>query len=92
MMKMPKDYEAWNGLAGMSNRGVSIDDGCEAALKSGKVFAVHSAWDFNGVFWWDAERKVFVEEVYRYHVHAGTHEAETLEELMRIVNEEHGSD
>jgi hypothetical protein len=72
---------------GMSNSDHEVDPGFAEALKAGKVFGRHAAWEFNGKVWWDGQ---FVETVWRYHVPVATYRADTLEELMQIVNAEWG--
>ena len=80
----------WLGL-GMSNLDQSIDPGLEQHLKAGGEGS-HWAWDFGGTIRWDAESSVFAEEVFVHHESQGTRTAPTLEELMRVVNEEFGWD
>jgi hypothetical protein len=76
---------------GMTNLDQSIDPGLEEHLKAGGE-GTHWAWDFNGVIRWDAKTRVFAEEVFVHHDSKGTRSAATLEELMRVVNEEFGWD
>lgn len=76
---------------GMSNFDQSVDDGLEADLRAG-MRARHSAWNFNGQVWYDGTADVFREEVSVYHVVRAEHSAATLEELMRVVNDEFGWD
>jgi hypothetical protein len=76
---------------GMSNFDHSIDDGLADDLKAG-MRASHSAWNFNGQVWWDPDEQVFKEDVWVYHVKQVTLSAPTLEDLMRVVNDEYGWD
>lgn len=75
--------------AGMTNFDRSIDPGLEKHLRAGGA-GIHSAWNFNGKLAWDERRSVFTEEVFVYHASQGTRTAATLEELMRVVNDEFG--
>ncbi len=72
----------------MSNSDHSIDDGLDAALRKEKDYAQHAAWDFCGYVWF--EGGLFHEEVWQYHVHVDTLSADTLEELMNVVNDKYG--
>ncbi len=74
---------------GMSNFDQSVDDGLEADLRAG-MHAIHSAWDFNGVVWYDPEAAVFCEAVRRYHVLVAVVSRPDLRELMHAVNDEWG--
>jgi len=75
----------------MSNFDHSIDEGLEADLRAG-MRGVHSAWNFNGQVWYDADAGLFREEVWVYHVLAAERSAATLEDLMRVVSDEFGWD
>jgi hypothetical protein len=74
---------------GMTNLDGSVDDGLEEHLKAGGTGS-HYAWDHFGTLHWDAGREMFAEEVKVHHVSQGLRYAATLEELMRVVNEEFG--
>lgn len=74
---------------GMTNFDHSIDDGLADDLKAG-MRATHSAWNFNGQVWWDADEEMFKEDVWRYNALVATRSAPTLEDLMRVVNDEFG--
>jgi hypothetical protein len=82
--------ESWS-QNGMTNFDHSIDDGLADDLKAG-LRARHSAWNFNGQVWWDPDEQVFREEVWQYHAVVATRSALTLEDLMRVVNDEFGWD
>ena len=73
---------------GMCNLDRSIDAELEGALKSGKYYGKHSAWDFNGDVWYQDGK--FYEEVWIYRRPYATYCADTLPELMRFVNDKHG--
>ena len=75
---------------GMSNFDQEIDKGFAEALKTSHVFGTHSARDFNGDVYWNG--KQFVEDVWRYHSLVDTIKADTLPELMELVNNEYGYD
>lgn len=73
----------------MSNFDHSIDEGLEADLRAGK-WSCHSGLNFNGIVWWDGERKLFREAVSVFHVVQAIMEAASLSELMDTVNDEYG--
>lgn len=75
---------------GMSNCDGAIGEGLADYLKAGGLGAEHYAWNFCGSLSFRDGR--FVEEVHRYHVLVGTVEADTLEDLMREVNDQFGWD
>jgi hypothetical protein len=74
---------------GMTNLDRSIDPGLEEHLRGGGTGS-HWAWDFNGEVRYDPEKDEFTEEVFVRHASQGTRSAATLEDLMRVVNEEFG--
>lgn len=76
---------------GMTNFDQSIDEGLADDLRAG-MRATHSAWEFNGQVWWDADEEVFKEDVWRHNALVATRSAPTLEDLMRVVNDEFGWD
>lgn len=77
---------------GMSNFDHLVDDGFAEILKKneGKMWGNHTAWNFCGDVWY--ENGKFHEQVNVYHVLKGEYEAETLEELMEVVNNIYGWD
>jgi hypothetical protein len=77
---------------GMSNFDHSIDSGLDAALRAspGVALAEHSAWNFCGYVWFEDGQ--FHEQVWRYKQPVAEYSAETLTELMEVVNDEHGSE
>lgn len=88
-LDMPPDDYTETDL-GMSNFDHKVDDGFAEALRAGKVFGRHSGWNFNGLVWWDGAQ--YREAVHRYGQHSQTFAADTLEDLMRDVNDEWGSE
>ena len=75
---------------GMSNFDHVIDDGFEDALVGRDVFGIHAGWNFNGkVYHIDGK---FYEDVWVYHAHRCTMEADTLKELMANVSDKFGYD
>ena len=73
---------------GMSNLDNSIDEDFGQTLKDQSVYGQHSAWDFCGWVWWDGE--YFCEKVMCYGVDQEVIRANTLENLMNIVNDKYG--
>lgn len=82
----PEDYTEIS--LGMSNFDHEVDEGFAEALRAGKVFGRHSAWEFNGLVWWDGAQ--YWEAVYRYHDWRATYATDSLEELMQWVNDDWG--
>ena len=75
---------------GMTNFDLSIDDGLEEKLKSGKFVATHSAWNFCGYVWFQAGK--FHEQVWQWNSPREILSADNLQTLMNEVNEKYGSD
>lgn len=74
----------------MSNLDHSIDEGFDEALRAGAVFGRHAAWNFNGKVWF--QDGLFHEEVWIYGSPVGVRSAESLSELMQLVNDEFGGE
>lgn len=72
----------------MSNRDRSINESVAGMLRQGGCWARHAAWDFNGVVWFAGDR--WHELVAVDHQARGAYSADTLEELMKVVNDEFG--
>jgi hypothetical protein len=86
----PRDYE-FLGVPGLGMSNLSgIDDGLDEKLKSGPYYAQHSAWDFCGYIWWDRIMLCFMEEIWQYGNHVDTKSADTLQDMMHLVNSEYG--
>ena len=67
--------------------GIEPDD-AEEALKTGKFFISHPAWDHHGTMWFaDGE---FHEAVKQYRTHVGTISADSLHALFEAVNDSFG--
>lgn len=75
---------------GMSNFDLSIDEGCAEKLQSGNFFTRHTAWNFNAKVIWREGK--FHSEVWCYGSIAGNYQADTLEDLMQIHDEQYGED
>ena len=73
---------------GMSNCDGEIDKGFAEALQNNDAYGHHYGWEFCGSVWWTG--KEFIEVVLCYGSFAGEHRADTLEDLMKKVNDEHG--
>jgi len=76
----------------MSNLDHSVEPWAEEKLKVGKVYGRHAAWDFNALVWYDGESGKFRSQVWCYGSPVAEHEADSLEDLMTVNNENHGSD
>lgn len=63
------------------------EDVKEIALNNPYTF-IHSAYGFNGTVWFHDGK--WYEQVYRYHEPIATYSDESLEDLMKTVNDEHG--
>jgi hypothetical protein len=89
--QLPADWDDWTSIdLGMSNFDHRIDDGLDAALRGGKVYAIHAAWEFNGRVWWADGG--FHEQVWRYNQPVAVVRAATLPDLMAEVNDAWGWD
>jgi hypothetical protein len=77
---------------GMSNFDHSIDDGFAEALQAepALIYGTHAAWNFHGRVWFADGQ--FHEEVWVYHEIRDRFSAATLEDLMKLVNDEYGWD
>ena len=73
---------------GISNFDNSIDDGLEEVLRGRKVYAQHSAWNFCGYVWYD--ESAFYEEVWIYGKPREILIAESLSDLLKLVNDKYG--
>jgi hypothetical protein len=88
--QLPEGLVEIEAPAGISNMDGVIDAELEARLKQGDVYTHHAAWDFNGIVWFNTERGVFIEEIWRYKTPVGTYEAPDLRELMKLTNDDWG--
>src|SRR6266487_2987010 len=74
----------------MSNFDHEIDEGMEEDLRNG-MRSEHFAWDFCGSYvWYDKEQGVFCEQVWQWNKPVATVTSDTLENLMRHVNDQFG--
>lgn len=88
-VREPTFLREWDEIdLSMTNLDHSVDDGMAEALTGRPVFGRHAGWEFNGLVWWAAGR--FHEAVYRFHEFRAVYAADTLEDLMRVVNDEWG--
>lgn len=74
----------------MSNFDLEIRPGAAEELRAGGVWGRHSAWNFNGRVWFADDE--FNEQVWVYGNPITSYSAQSLEELMQLVNKNHGSD
>jgi len=72
----------------ISNFDHEIPGGLEDVLREQEVYAVHCGWNFNGKVWWDGTQ--FVEDVWHYRQDVATYRANSLRELIELVNSEWG--
>lgn len=72
----------------ITNYDHSISDGLADQLRSGEFFCYHSALNFQGQVWF--EDGLFHEQVWVFHRLRETVSADSLEELMRVVNDAYG--
>lgn len=72
----------------MTNFDHSIDQAVAELLRAGDRWAYHSAANFHGVVWFDGGR--WHEQVFVHRVPQGSLSAGTLEDLMKLVNDEYG--
>lgn len=76
------------GESVMSNFDQQVKPEVEAQLRQGGCYSNHTAWEFCGNVW--LEQGEWHEQVFRFHQPVGTYSADTLQELMREVNNNHG--
>lgn len=72
----------------MSNFDGQINAEVAERLAGGGCWAGHSAWNFKGVVWFDGGR--WHEQVSEYHAAVDSFSADTLADLMKLVNDEYG--
>jgi len=72
----------------MSNCFHTIDEGLEKDLRAG-MRSTHAAWNFFGQYVW-FEDGTFYEQVWQFHVPVATCSSDSLENLMRLVNDQFG--
>lgn len=72
----------------MSNFDRQIEKDIEKELKETLSYAGYAAWDFHGDVWYEDGK--FYCEIWRYHCHVNTLEADTLEEIMEEASEKYG--
>jgi hypothetical protein len=76
------------GNTAMTNLCHFIDLDVEDRLRQEKVYASHAAWNFHGDVWWNGTQ--FCEEVWVSHSPREILYAESLHELMVLVNDKYG--
>lgn len=85
----PPDWPALSWLTPvMTNYDYTIDEGIAERLRRGGLCASHHGRDFTSLVWFAADR--WHERVKVHGVVRGSYSADTLQELMKIVNDEHG--
>lgn len=89
MLSIPNNLEELPDTV-MTNFDHSIDEDTARKLCSSHCFSRHAALNFNGKVWF-ADGK-FHEEVWVYRVPRKTFSADTLRDLMKLVNDEFGWD
>jgi hypothetical protein len=72
----------------MSNLGLRVDQDVAAVLRQGGFFSRHAAWDFNGLVWFRDDR--WHEAVWVHRRYVASYTADSPEELMKLVNDQHG--
>jgi hypothetical protein len=78
----------WFGGSLMTNLNGTIDRNKEREIRAGGCCGQHAARDFCGEVWFQGGQ--YHEEVWRHHVHIDTLSADTLEDLMQLVNDKWG--
>jgi hypothetical protein len=90
----PMDYKRLDSMtSGMSNFDGKVKEGFEDLLRTNKVIGSHAAWNFHGQVWFEGDGDgggMFHETVLVYQVPQATFSADTLENLMKIVNDRFG--
>lgn len=75
---------------GMTNLGLSYDAGLEADLRSHRRYAIHAAWNFMGVVWFEDGK--LHEEVWQFDLPIDHLESESIASLMDLANGKYGGD
>ena len=73
---------------GYSNFDCQEPEGAEQALREGKGYIRHPAWDHHGEIWFEDGK--FYEQVYRYGTHVATIEGNSLKGVFEAVNDQFG--
>lgn len=87
-LMLPPEGWTWLRIDVMTNLGHKVDESVAAGLRGGGAFAQHAAEKFHGLVWFDDGR--WHERVSVHHEPVGCYSADTLQELMKTVNDEHG--
>lgn len=90
VFRPPSTWTEHPGVAVMRNLDRSVDADVERELRAGGVYSRHAGGNFNGIVWFDAGR--WHETVMVHGEPRGTYSADTLQQLMTIVNDEYGWD
>jgi hypothetical protein len=88
MKRIPSDYKRIEKTV-MSNFDDSIDFEIAERLKSGRICAEYTAWNFFGIVWWDKmsyKCEIWVHKSYRETLSG------SLEEIMTKASSKYGND
>lgn len=76
----------------MSNFDRIIEQDVVTLLKEESVLAGYPGWNFHSRVWFDKDKNKFMANVWQYHCHVATFQADTPEELMTEISDEYGYD
>jgi hypothetical protein len=89
-IRMPRHLIEYSGDALITNLTGKIDQDIELKIKGSNHFSRYSAWNFNGLVWWNDELGFWRIEVWQYNNYVATYLADTLEELANEVDRIYG--
>lgn len=87
LRQMPKDLGSVGRI--MSNFSHEVDSGAEERLRTTKgISGQYTAKNFFGCIWYAKEK--FWCEIWQYHEHINTLEANSLERIMELASDQYG--
>jgi len=87
---MSDDYKKYKGEEIMSNYDGKVVEETVKAIKGKELFSHYTGWNFCGRVWWENDK--WLCEVYRYGSYNQTFINDALEEIMKDVCSEYGSE
>ncbi|MBD0288652.1 MAG: hypothetical protein ICV79_25005 [Flavisolibacter sp.] len=89
--RLPEDFKEYNKQSLYSNLDRELRYDIAKAIKGQRMFSRFSAWDFNGLIWWDETLGYWCCEVSKYRKYVATHANESLEALIEEVQARRGN-
>jgi hypothetical protein len=88
--RLPEEFKEYNKQSIYSNLTDEVSDDIVKAIYCKPFFSRYSAWNFNGIVWWDDEIGYWCIEISKYKEYQSSYIAETLDELIHEVKSIHG--